>query len=1219
MLFALIGCTRGSDRGSQITLSLSTEPSQLSSNVGIIIINVTGPGFAPILYQWDHESSCVKGLPCVAPASVNLSVPSGADRLIQVLTVVEGAAGNKQFSYADLKKSLQPGTTEVELTPTKIGNATMEAGVYGRYLDQANTGPTGKFDIRFKPLNGSPAMTVMTGHMYAGWFGAMVLNGDARFDYYLNNRLLMSDMHMGSAALNVAGDRILKVSIPVHERMREESGVHYKELEPAQKYFLGYFGPLAGSRKVCYENGAAVDLNGAVQIGTSTPLQWRGNTTAVAADNSYASPEMGGFPDLTSAPCTGMGTEFTSVLKFRHMQIGNGKDSMGGFRGPFRMLPMAGSTDHLDAVIGSVSGSDVTLNWQWLPGVAEDPTFKGSAILVRQRGPNADSNDLYGMSDGVDCRRAQDKLGFIQYGQIIEKGTTTAQITIPGLSSANSRDFDVVVCPAMTDGSLPIGGVRFHGLEWGSGGPSPGFAPALKIVGNSQTSSDLRGAPIGPGMRLFKSHVFNGSHRVVAQSGNHYLRIADVASAEIQVDDSATWLPISVTPKQYSSVSDTIASVLLDTALRDAMTTTTLHTANAAADSKVKFRFTLTGGGQVESESIILVGTAACGTVDPSPLIAVNAHNGSAYSGNSLFTSIINTDMSSPFRLKWSGCAGAEVNAIVDRYAVGAGGMDPMGCFDPSDIVRSTSNPLVTTIDPQDKLSTDCQLTSQYFTFFAPGGENVQNIVSHTILHSTNAASFGLLATVDDINAVGDLRFRFKMALMGASVAFKSHAILQNTDGRITSTLGGVLDDFTSWVIGSIANWFTTNLPTNNDHLSLVTDASPLMSPLRELRVTNNNSITGVAALGVIPNRDIVDVSSERLNGGSPLILWKDQSQNLKVSFIPSQNDNFVGNSIVDLGDFGPAGSLTFGRVILLSNSDILVAAQVGPTAFIRIGRINFSSNSVDWAVPYGASEDMRAFAVANVGGGVYRPVVVIYDGQFKVKYGNLPGYSFGSGWDNSSFVAGTVHTLTNFGLFLGLADKSYPMMAIGIKSGTHVLMHSFLDAQANTVVARPESLIVANGNDRATSAPIGFGAYAIIAYSSTAQTNSVITAFTNGVTACDTGADVELGIAGGANLSSMGFAPYSSGPYADVQPMSSDGASGFLGAFRPGGDNSTHLKVLPLSCAGAMLNYSPTYSLGSLAAPSSTLRGISLIGYGDLNEIAVFGGSSQFYWMRSR
>lgn len=1219
VLFSLTGCTRGSQVASEINLSFSSESvGGLANDLAVLVINVTGPGIKDaITYNWDHNV-CVKGQPCAAPASISLSVPSGADRLIQVLAVFrDDSTGRMVFKYADLKKTLNSGSVEVELTPTPIGGATTEGAVAGRYLSLSAsgvTGPTGKFDIKFKPKN-APAMTVITSYMFAGWFSGMALNGDARFEYHLNNQLLMGDVHLDSSDFVGAGSRVMKVDIPTHDRQQSENGVNYFEREYAQKYILGFFGPAAAARVACYDASGAVNLDHAYKVTSTigtTKLIWDGAATSASPDGSYARVDTGGLPEV-NASCESA-VDFDSKIKFQHTQIGNGKDGLGGFRGPFKYQDLGNGW--YDVVGGSVSGSDLSLNWQWLPGVAEDGLIKGAIILGRQRNASSDDGELYGMGDGIDCERAR-KSGFMQLGGVVAKSASSATVSVPGINAGNAGSYDIVVCPIMADNSLPPSGVKFHGMGGSGGGGSS--APVFKLVG-SATVSDLSGAGIMPAMRLLKAHTFNGSHRLAVYANNRMLPFEDLTSPEIQID-GGPWMPAAKELRSYSGMS--VGTIPLNSALRAAAAGTTLATLETALDSVVKFRVVLPAGQVLTSEAITMVGDRATagGCSAPGSLQAVDQTSSSVLGGNSMITSIVNSDDSTSFRLRWAGCS-PEVNAVPDYVAIGgAGTITPEGCFTKeNDIARSMSNPFVWIIDPKDSAAEDCVISNRLITFFVPGSESVQFNGDHTIIHSATPSSFGLAATFDDLNAVGTNRFRYRMALLGASVPFSAHAILQNSDGRITNVgSGGILNDATSWLIGAIANWFSSPLPTGDDHLSAVTAGSTLDGPLRELKAVNG-ALSGSAALGVVADSDIVATSSARFNGGSPVFLRKKANTNLVASYVPSQNGNFVGSTVVDLGDFGPAAALTFAKVIALNNGDVFVVAQFGTTSFYRLGRFNHVAQAMDWASPFAQTGDIRDAAVVDMGGNNYRPVIVSYSGSdFRVKYGSFPSYNAGS-WSGQSFIPVTEHVLSAFDGFLGMSDCMYPLIAVGY-NGSNNLTHSVLDVVGDTVYPRPTSSINVANNNRMACAQVNNGSsYAIMAYSYSSQVNPQIAAFNNGTSACGGATDGELSISG-VPLASSGFTPLSGG-WPGIQGIRSGSSSAFLGAYRATGADVTQLKLLPMTCASGTLMLNSTVGYGSVAAPASSLNGLTIMksgGNGDLDEIAVFGGSSQLYWMRSR
>lgn len=216
-LFSLsfISCTRSQDDSSKITFSVPTKNEIMrkstvqkkvknklvSQSVEIpgyadlshVIINIGGPGIAStILCHYDLEHEAMSG-PCNFSAfpNISLEIPSGSDRLIQVaLAFSDSSTGSMSFEYGDTIKTLNPGTEVVTLTMADIGVGGEEGHIKGRYLTSADDGPTGVLEVKIKPSESKPSLTLMRTEIFSGWFSAFSMSG-LKFEYVVNNSLVL--------------------------------------------------------------------------------------------------------------------------------------------------------------------------------------------------------------------------------------------------------------------------------------------------------------------------------------------------------------------------------------------------------------------------------------------------------------------------------------------------------------------------------------------------------------------------------------------------------------------------------------------------------------------------------------------------------------------------------------------------------------------------------------------------------------------------------------------------------------------------------------------------------------------------------------------------------------------------------------------------------------------------------------------------------------------
>ncbi len=161
-----------------------------------LMINVTGPGIStPIVHIWEmNKDSTVASMP-EPPTTIELFVPKGSDRLIQVLAILEemsegdgGGDSPMTFFYGDTVRTLSQGAEAVEITLANQGTSGNSQGsISGRYFDAAACTPTDMLDMLYSPGAGRPPMIVETSYMFGGWFQLFALKG-VPFSYRLRNR-----------------------------------------------------------------------------------------------------------------------------------------------------------------------------------------------------------------------------------------------------------------------------------------------------------------------------------------------------------------------------------------------------------------------------------------------------------------------------------------------------------------------------------------------------------------------------------------------------------------------------------------------------------------------------------------------------------------------------------------------------------------------------------------------------------------------------------------------------------------------------------------------------------------------------------------------------------------------------------------------------------------------------------------------------------------------
>jgi hypothetical protein len=714
---SILGCTRGVKKSGSVSLSFkASQVAKMSSDLTVLIVNVSGGQLkAPIYKPWDKHN-CGSADCVLPPEFVVDDIPSGGEVFVQVLAVFEDSLTKALvFKYADANKFIAAGTNEISLTPTTIGGATTQAHVYGRYLNQlvsgVATGPTGIMEARFKPPASAsvkadpPSLILMRTPMFAGWASFFALDGDAKFDYFVNGAQIMANINI-AALEGMTGSNFLEVDVPDYERTHWQNGSPSGlQLEKAQKIFIGYIGSNTSGKQACYKSGSEA-ITDAYVAGSSgaTALNW--NASASTASSSVVARKGGGMSFLPgdASVCDTSSTEFVDHITFDHMGLRNGHDSVAGIRGPFRAVTVNG--DYVDA---TSNGTGVFLSFSLLPGVANPTGVTSVQVYTRATPADGNENGLYGSGDGIQCSKLG-LAGFTLLGALsVPSGTTGLNATFPGV---NTNGLDIVLCPVLATG-IADAGVKVNSIH-----PPAAF----KIIGSDTTNSDLGGPGISPSTQLLKNAFTNYFHNVIFQAQSSFVAPADVDSAYVSVDDSA-WQAISFTSGTfgiYSGVSF-IAVSSSNTGLFPLLIANTKSV-------NVRFRVKLSASGitahgpqnaELTSESIRLIGADDCsspGTLQPLDL------DSSTYFTTANLLNIGTVAGQHRFQMRWPGCTGANWAAAPLDYLTISGNPTPTGCFGTTDISRP--NGLEIKIGGH----TSCDLSSLSVSFKAPSSSGADNI-----------------------------------------------------------------------------------------------------------------------------------------------------------------------------------------------------------------------------------------------------------------------------------------------------------------------------------------------------------------------------------------------------------------------------------------------------------------------------------------------------------
>ncbi|MFV8258210.1 hypothetical protein ACNQKP_10400 [Bdellovibrio bacteriovorus] len=332
MLLLLSACDRMAVEDSKVSLKL---PKTVSGKAGAqsvsalkhIAVQVTAADMAePVTLILDsHDSQSL-------PSEVTLEIPSGNNRLIQVLAAYGTGSNddNAIIYYGDVTKTLIGGTDSADVPLDNLsGTQPEEEGrVYGRYLTAANQGPSGELKMVYRPA-GKPGIVVDRRHILGGWFEATVFKNVA-VDYVLpDGSLLGNQWTLDSLPVS---KHLMRIRMPAHSERKWENNSNYWQDRGIDNRFLGFFAAQAAlldDKKVCSFSKTTKN-NGDVYFGNKylshsvldiMPIKafFTGTTPQVSA--GFAS-IIGGM-DITACSSLPLAEEFKRYLILDNSSFGN--------------------------------------------------------------------------------------------------------------------------------------------------------------------------------------------------------------------------------------------------------------------------------------------------------------------------------------------------------------------------------------------------------------------------------------------------------------------------------------------------------------------------------------------------------------------------------------------------------------------------------------------------------------------------------------------------------------------------------------------------------------------------------------------------------------------------------------------------------------------------------------------------------------------------------
>lgn len=907
-VLAHLGCTRkNSDRSSiRIDLPSSDQDTLSGSGTFFIAINITGPGMAPILKNWESDFNSA----ATPPAEFQVEVPKGDNRLFQYLAVSrDSATGMLTFKYGDASKSLAAAQETVIISPAVISSGAAESEISGRLVDSSNKGLTGKVAMKYKPPGDKPTMTLFYENIFGGWFNSfVVLEGANAAVNYVMERPGTSDLPLfvgltASSPEIQPSQMVAKVQIPGGYRMFG-GGSEPPEVEPPTNIFFGFFGSPSGTKKACYEETYETipylyeDALGAVSI------SWNGFSSPPAANEA-------GIISGGDSACSGL-DPFTEALHFNHLDHANRYSA--GFEGPYKRMDAPNSHNpFLNSSYDSASQT-LTLNWDYLPGIFDTGVVNGetlnpiagSAVFYNVNFQDGQDGLLHG--GGPDDFNCAD-LSNMGFSQVKTLGAAQKTVDIFGVTKTalEQERVKVVICP-------------YRGSEYFARGlESHGFhhllqpQPVFKIVGGDLSNSDAYANNyLYEGLNLRKTHTMTMHNILIPAVGDQLLSTSDVSSMQFSVN-GGDWTAFSAGPNPSVSISSgwTPGVAMNDANLAGAVT--------LSSNETVQFKFTFTNpndfgltGSDYISPVITLVGSGVCS----SPALKVKSDTyGTTYDNATFLDDVITngTSHKDTYHLSWEGAGCSNVKAPIDYIQIF--GNQP--CLNHgSDISFDKDKAFSFRVDPQDLLGADCDFGAYGGVTIAVvspsnvGSERVERYLGGgvTLTHSTTFETMpALLDSGASASPPSTKRLQILKWISGGVGTLTGQFFKGNDDTRMIDTGSGgqVANGSVSWNVAG--NHFAS--PGSGVNPNFILNANAANTPGLDHKAYFQSATSGGVTGGFLTvvhdqiNEEIVYVSKQRFWGFSPLFVTRSGAgpYDYKIHFMDSSHGNFEGRNIVTL------------------------------------------------------------------------------------------------------------------------------------------------------------------------------------------------------------------------------------------------------------------------------------------------------------------------------
>lgn len=463
---ALSSCTRPSNDTSSLQISLPSQSdnSKLAAgDLDHVFISITGPNMPPIEFQWEKCKNCPSGF--TAPSSFSIDVPSGSDRLVQVLAVYEASTSESvDIYYGDLLKTLTSGTQDLPISVSKVvSNTVVRGGRWaGRYITSGNTGPSGVFEAKFNPGSGKPLMLIDRSNMLGGWFGTIVLEG-LNLSYFLNGAALFSEIST-SSSIFTPSPQVAKVSSPKY--FKQDGGGTTRYPEDSGFSISGYWGPgvIATSNFVCRENSGAFTKLYTQAVG--------GSVLSYAVDSA---PSATAITVQGGMSCGALDTalkQYTNYLYISAKRLeDNGPMLASGFLHFFSMVTGDNGEEHVIGFNNTTKGVRI----KPIPGAAAGVVDE----VIAYKWISINHQDFFDRSPCEEVASGAMK-DWIYAGKVATNGEAEVELS-HNVSATEMTNAHLLLCPVV-GGRVFNAGLMLPLWKWNMNSGTPGSGgPATKV------------------------------------------------------------------------------------------------------------------------------------------------------------------------------------------------------------------------------------------------------------------------------------------------------------------------------------------------------------------------------------------------------------------------------------------------------------------------------------------------------------------------------------------------------------------------------------------------------------------------------------------------------------------------------------------------------------------------------------------------------------------